>query len=335
MIPLGAAAADGNMRTHLDAPLWAITSYFNPMGYRRRLANYRAFRRHLAVPLATVEWSIDGQFELAADDADLLLQVDGGSLLWQKERLLNLLIPMLPDQCRYVAWLDCDIVFQRDDWPEASMRALERWPMVQLFDTVRHSGPVAPQDVPQRQQWFDLPAFLERRGLVAAIPPDRPLAEWARERAPRETEHGNPTTGFAWAAHRDLLQAHPLLDVWVCGGADSAMCFAALGVPDRVVQRHRLAGAHREHYLERARAMSAAIGGEVGHVPGTIQALWHGDLDDRRYKERHAITASHGFDPSRFLRLAPSGVWQWTDVAGGLAADVRRYFSSRNEDGAR
>jgi hypothetical protein len=319
---------------NLHGPLWAVTSYFNPMGYGRRLANYRAFRRHLAVPLATIEWSIDGRFELADDDADLVLRVDGGSLLWQKERLLNLLVPRLPGQCHSVAWLDCDIIFQRDDWPEAALRALDRWPMVQLFDTVRHSGPVPLAEVPQRERWFNLPAFLERKGLVAAIPRDRPLAEWAQERPPRETEHGNPTTGFAWAAHRELLQAIPLLDVWVCGGADSAMCFAALGVPERVVRRHQLAGAHRDHYLDRARALAAAVAGEVGHVPGTIHALWHGDLDDRRYKERHALTAAHGFDPGRFLRLAPSGVWQWTEVAGGLAADVREYFRRRNEDGA-
>ncbi len=30
--------------------LWAITCYFNPIGYRRKLANYRLFRHRLSVP---------------------------------------------------------------------------------------------------------------------------------------------------------------------------------------------------------------------------------------------------------------------------------------------
>src|SRR2546429_9079813 len=47
---------DSNRRvmSSRDAPLWAITCYFNPMGWRRRLANYHAFRRRLSLPLITV-----------------------------------------------------------------------------------------------------------------------------------------------------------------------------------------------------------------------------------------------------------------------------------------
>jgi hypothetical protein len=38
----------------------------------------------------TVELSFDGRFELAGSDADILIQLSGGAVLWQKERLLNL-----------------------------------------------------------------------------------------------------------------------------------------------------------------------------------------------------------------------------------------------------
>ena len=37
--------------------LWGITCYFNPVGYKRRLQNYHVFRRHLTIPLITVELS--------------------------------------------------------------------------------------------------------------------------------------------------------------------------------------------------------------------------------------------------------------------------------------
>ena len=49
--------------------------------------------------------------------------------------------------CSHVAWLDCDIVFDRDDWmSEASLR-LDEAPLVQLYDRVAYLTP-APIDVP-------------------------------------------------------------------------------------------------------------------------------------------------------------------------------------------
>ena len=96
--------------------LWAITSYFNPAGYRNRLENFRKFRRRLAVPLLAVEFRYGERFELEDGDADLLLRLPGRDVLWQKERLLNVAMTHLPAECTAVASLDCDVVFERDDW---------------------------------------------------------------------------------------------------------------------------------------------------------------------------------------------------------------------------
>src|SRR5262249_57573476 len=82
----------------LGAGLWAISCYFNPCRYRRRLANYQGCRRRLTAPLVCVELSFDGRFELGADDADVLIKVKGGAVLWQKERLLNIAWRHVPPQ---------------------------------------------------------------------------------------------------------------------------------------------------------------------------------------------------------------------------------------------
>ena len=73
---------------HADG-LWAITSYFNPGGYRRRLANYRVFRERLNVPLVAIELAFGPEFELREGDAEILMQLRDGDILWQKERLLK------------------------------------------------------------------------------------------------------------------------------------------------------------------------------------------------------------------------------------------------------
>ena len=82
--------------------LWAITSYFNPASYRRRLANFNTFRQHLPIPLVAVELAYDADFELQEADAEILIQLRGGALLWQKERLLNVALQALPAACRKV-----------------------------------------------------------------------------------------------------------------------------------------------------------------------------------------------------------------------------------------
>jgi len=66
--------------------VWAITSYFNPVGYTRRRQNYFAFRRHLKIPLATVEVAFHDDFDLPPDAADILIRLRYAGLLWQKER---------------------------------------------------------------------------------------------------------------------------------------------------------------------------------------------------------------------------------------------------------
>lgn len=90
-----------------EAMLWAITSYFNPCRYRMRRESYRAFRRSLRAPLFTMELGFGGCFDLSREDADIMIRVEDGDVMFQKERLLNCLIEHhLPGDCDYVA---CDV----------------------------------------------------------------------------------------------------------------------------------------------------------------------------------------------------------------------------------
>src|SRR5579862_510563 len=131
--------------------LWGVTSYFNPVGYRRRLQNYRVFRQRLNVPLVAVELAQRGPFELRLEDADVLVQLRGGDVMWQKERLLNIAISHLPKECEYVAWLDCDVVFHREDWGAAAVRELDRSSLCHLFRTVHHIRRDAPYEAIGRE----------------------------------------------------------------------------------------------------------------------------------------------------------------------------------------
>ena len=72
--------------------LWTITCVFNPSGYRTKMENYYRFSqkfRESGLPLVTIECAFnEAPFVLPASPD--VLQVRSQSILWQKERLLNI-----------------------------------------------------------------------------------------------------------------------------------------------------------------------------------------------------------------------------------------------------
>ena len=304
--------------------LWGITAYFNPAGYRRRLRNYRVFRRRLAVPLVAVELSFDGRFELGAGDADVLVQLHGGDVMWQKERLLNLALPHLPRACDAVAWLDGDVVFDRRDWAADARRALEHLTLVQLFER-RY-------DLPPDAHLETLPSGDTEPTAFSIV--DRLTTGHLGEEGLRGNElvrRYRSCTGLAWATRREVLATHGLYDATIVGSGDKAITFAALGRPDAATVALEMNARRAEHYRAWSAPFGAAVQRRVGHIPGRIYHLWHGDLADRGYTHRHGLLDD--FDPFTDIALDAQGAWRWSSKKPALHAALRRYFESRREDG--
>jgi hypothetical protein len=293
--------------------LWALTSYFNPMRYRRRYANYRAFRDRLNVPLVAVELAHSPDFELTEEDADVLIQLRDGDVMWQKERLLNVALASVPDTCRKVVWVDCDIVFETEDWAERVDALLERFVLVQAFSHAHH---------------------LDTDGEAIATQPSA-----AHALASGTNEFGRPTlrgagstnNGLAWAARRELLEDAGFYDACVVGGGDLAMVAAAHGRFD--VATRNMSDRQVGHYLEWARPYHEMTGAETGFADGLVSHLWHGDVESRRYRDRHDGLKRFGFDPADDIAHTADGAWRWNTDKPDLHAHVRSYFASRNEDG--
>jgi hypothetical protein len=92
----------------IDSKIWAVTTYYNPCNYKRRLENFKVFRENLNLPLLVVELSYGIQYGLTKNDAEIVIQLKGSSIMWQKERLLNIAIDKLPKHVENVVWLDCE-----------------------------------------------------------------------------------------------------------------------------------------------------------------------------------------------------------------------------------
>ncbi len=302
--------------------LWAITAYFNPSRYKRRLANYRLFRRHLGVPLVTVELAFGDAFELTDEDAEILIQLQGRDVMWQKERLLNLAILALPPACRKVMWVDCDVIFEESDWASRASRKLDEVPLLQPFShTVRTpqgwlpTGEVAPgTDV-----WLAAAHMIES---------GEPVETCLRGSG----EELRCAHGMAWAARRDLVERHGFFDAAIVGGGDSALFRAAFGYFRESAERLKLNPVRDCHYRAWAEPFFASVRGRVGYVPGTVFHLWHGSLQTRKYVERHDDFAAFAFDPYVDVAVADNGVWRWNSEKPEMHAFLRAYFNSRRED---
>jgi hypothetical protein len=299
--------------------MWAVTSYFNSIRSKRRLSNYRIFRANLRVPLVTVELSFDDQFELTYDDADVLIQISGGAMLWQKERLLNIAIKSIPQNVKNIAWLDCDVIFENPDWAGEAELQLSKVNIVQLYSDLVDLGPESYQSNVKRCGLSPT-----GHGIISVGLTQQDAATWEKIRS--------MLSGLAWAASRNILEKHGFYDAMIVGGGDVSIFHAMYGQFEHEMQYHYLYGSRQEHYLKWARPYHRTVAGKVGNVPGRIYHLWHGKIMNRNYLDRHRLLAGFDFDPDIDLRIGTNGAWQWARPRPDLEDFLRKYFLSRDED---
>jgi hypothetical protein len=267
--------------------------------------------------------------QLRDADADILIQIVGEDLLWQKERLLNIGLQALPPACRTIAWLDCDIVFERDDWGQGLTDALDRFALVQPFVTFSELSADA-----QFQNGHPPTASLgEGHSVAYKLATGATVDELFRPGKGNRLNSGR-TLGMGWAARRDLLERHGFYDACILGSGDKAMVLAALGRFE-LSRSLDMNARQTAHYLAWAQPFFEAVHANIGYVDGRVYHLWHGDLKDRSHRLRHVNFARFGFDPFVDITLAPCGCWRWTVDKPELRAYMQEYFESRNEDGAR
>ncbi|MDU8350996.1 hypothetical protein RYA05_03695 [Pseudomonas syringae pv. actinidiae] len=301
--------------------LIVITTYYNPMGYATRRKNYDLFMEDMKranVTCITVECAFgNSPFELPAS-LDVI-QVRAKTLLWQKERLLNLAASWLPKSCKYVAWLDCDILFENRNWAKDVVRVLETHKVAQLFEScIRLEKGNVEGDTPDIAYSFS--SVMNREPDVI--------------NAGRYDVHGH--TGYGWAMRRDIFDEVGLYESAVSGSADHFMAHAIYGDYNFCIQ-NALKHDPRQiaHLKEWGNRFYEMVRGSLGTVPGQIRHLWHGDTVNRRYFLRmHEIT-DLGFDPWSDLLIEPGQPIEWAEgmEKNGLKQYFINYFASRREDG--
>jgi hypothetical protein len=309
--PTAEAAAQHVTFKTLPADLAIVSVFFNPVGYRSTVENFRKFYRSLCeqgIELHAVEVAFgDAPFYVA--DLPGVRQVRTRDVMWQLERMINHTIAGLPDCFTKVAWLDTDVFFENRNWFRETSEALDQNLVVQPF---------------RDALWMDADGGTLRRatGMAAAMN-DHPHLP---------SDPGKVHPGFAWGAQRELIAKHGLPDFSILGGGDRIFANAIYNVewaremsyfPPPLQQRVR----------EWKTAFAPDVKSQATYIDGTVYHLWHGKLADRKYHVRNVPLLNHNFDPTVDIRIGDDGAWHWATDKLGLHEEVRTYFIARRSDG--
>ena len=189
------------------------------------------------------------------------LQVRTWDEIWHKENMMNLGIQRLPSDWEYVAWIDADIQFQREDWIEETIHQLQHYMIVQMFQTAIDMAP-------------DGCALATHYGFCYSYHTNRPYTS---------KYYPNWHPGYCWAARREAIDyLGGLIDQAILGAGDRHMALALVGQGAASVEK-RLHPNYHDMLSRWEEQANRYIRRDIGFVPGSIFHHWHGKKKDRRY----------------------------------------------------
>lgn len=281
--------------------LICLTTHYNPCGYKSLRENYTKFYDNLGdVPILVAELSFDNNFFIPHA---VQIKGDESNLMWQKERLLNILLEKVPSEYDAVAWVDADILFEDTEWYLNTKKALKKHKVVQMFSEIELLGP----NLSPGKKW---------KGSV--------YANQNRLKSKKKP-------GYAWAARIESLPGG-FMDRDNCGGADISMIHGWLG-NWWANYTTNLNPEWRRYWLYRAVSYYRATGGNIGYVDQKIKHLYHGTHENRKYKERLNLLIENNYDPENDICIDDrSGLLKWNTNKKQMIDGIVNYFHQRKDD---
>lgn len=295
---------------HLDV----IAVISNPVRYESRYKLFREFCERMnqqpLVRLLTVE--LQQRNRPFITDANVKLRTNHE--VWYKENLINIGVQHLPSDWEYMAYIDADIEFQRDDWVQETIEQLQTYDIVQLFSHAIDLGPKGE-------------TMVVHTGFCYLYVNGEPMSNYSTN-----TQYKNGHTGYGFAMRKNTFDAMGgLMDFCILGSADAHMCMGWIGKMSKTLHSdlHANYKTMCTNYQDRCERL---IKRNIGYVAGTILHYYHGPKKDRQYRSRWQILINHQFDPLKDIKKSHDNLWLLEDTKPEFRDDLRKYFRQRNED---
>lgn len=265
-----------------------ITCFFNPQNSPYRIKAFKLFYESIKHVNHSVIECVIGNTLPQLDESEHITRVYTENLLWHKESLLNKIISELPVQYKYIFWLDADVLFTNPNWIVEGVEELQSKNIIQPFEygVFLEKDQLKPSFKMDDIRETYLPNAVHNKvwRSFGANYIDTEL--WKHK---MYNKHGH--VGLAWGAKRTILEAVPLFDKALIGGADHIIAHAAAGqIP------HSCITEDFKGNIEQVNLWSLdfykVTAGKIGFVRGELYHLWHGDMDKRQYRERNEYNAN-------------------------------------------
>ena len=306
--------------------LYVVSCYFNPVGYASRLENFKVFYdgiKRTGIKHRIVELGRKSQLSSIVDTSSLIfINQQKDTFIWQKERLLNIAINALPPSCNKVCWVDCDVVFQNDDWPFQISDALNKYMVVQPFSFVVN----LPKGL-TNVECLDPDSFPMRHNNCSR------MYSYILGLVESKINKGDGHPGFAWAARRSLIHKHQLYDRNILGGGDFVMSRAATFNHYNNKLLERYSKYHLADYYAWAQPFCDDVDMSVNTINLPLFHLYHGKINNRKYDSRLLILKKGSYNPKFDIVKAYNKTWEFTTRGQRLQKQIQNYFQGRKEDG--
>jgi hypothetical protein len=312
---------------------YVIAVINNPMCYQSRWRLFEEFVSRMKkydVQLMIVEAVYgDHSFRVTESSNPLHIQLKAESIIWHKENLINIGISRLPSNWKYVAWIDADIDFTNPNWVSDTIKELQHFPFVQLFEDAIDLGP--------NHEIFNVYKSFASSYSKGIPYGGLPISKVATS----DFKYSNPSfkksnyiwhSGYAWAATREAINGlGGLIDYAICGAGDHHMVCAIIGevsksYPQNINKHYKMM---LQSYQERA---LRTLHKRISYVKGSIYHYWHGKKTDRKYHDRWQILLKNNFDPLVHIHKDSQGLIVLHPSYESLRKDLYNYFRARNED---
>jgi hypothetical protein len=266
--------------THSEAMI--VSCFFNPQNSPYRIKAFKMWYESIKHLNHSIIECVIGDAQPQLAESDNIKRVYTENLLWHKEALLNKVISDLPTKYKYIFWVDADVIFTNLNWLVDGVRELQTKNIIQPFEYCVHL---------ERDE--TTPSFSMDKLRETYLPNQKNGKVWRSFCASFATtqlwkdenynNHGH--VGFAWAARREILEAVPLYDKALIGGADHIIAHAAAGqiAHNCIVKSFT---DNLDEVNQWSKDFYKVVNSKIGFVKGDLYHIWHGDIDKRQYLKR-------------------------------------------------
>lgn len=297
--------------------LAVITSFFNPANYNNIKHNYTTFKEHIknsGVDLFTIELAFNNQeFFTEESPYNIRIRGDENNIMWQKERLLNILLDYIPEEYDNIAWIDCDVIFDNPMWVTETNEKLEKFKMLQLFESGHFYEEY--NNIVRVSDGIIKHLHIQKTNLNINFYP---------------TYGGTP--GLAWAIRRECIQDIKFMYKMIIGGGDSVMMLAGIGCFNDQFIYQNMNPKLFSQTLVWSNKFYQEIKKSMFYVSGSAYHLYHGTNTKRNYNFRMECLNNNEYNPNQDIKIGKNQLLEWSSDKPQLHKCVNQYFFDRDED---